>query len=254
MRFQLQPGCTTSPGLVFHLETSCLALSPPSHPFRMPAITLYGRRWHFSSDVVPLPALLGALYHGAWILILVLFAAIGHRWPHNCESWEGRQYTVLFATFFGSFIASFLVELLLVYHSSQGGQQGRAQQREGWVASRALCRAAAHQAAQALLLTPAGAPFEISKRKHVPTLLYLGTLPLVVQLAMAGAAPRPAALCMARPAHHAALCLRTSRCQSRSTPGPLQCTVLTCQLSWSQTAGQWACAAASLTLRRLWFS
>lgn len=185
----------------------------------MPAITLYGRRWHFSSDVVPLPALLGALYHGAWILILVLFAAIGHRWPHNCESWEGRQYTVLFATFFGSFIASFLVELLLVYHGSKGGQQGRAQQGGGGGAV-PYAGQAGHQAAQALLLAPAGAPFEVSKRKHVPTLLYLGTLPLVVQLAMAGAAPRPAALCMARPAHHTAHSALPARQPLPSPPPP----------------------------------
>ena len=86
----------------------------------MPAITLYGRRWHFSSDIVPLPAFLGACYHLTWVLIMVLGAAISGQWPHTCESAEGRHYVTLFIAYFSSFVASFIVELMLTYHGMQG--------------------------------------------------------------------------------------------------------------------------------------
>ncbi len=93
----------------------------------MPAIALYGRRWHFSSDVIPLPAFLGALYHLAWVLIMLLFAAISDQWPRHCESSEGRHYVALFACYFGAFVATFIVEVLLVYQGMQGEPPRRTQ-------------------------------------------------------------------------------------------------------------------------------
>lgn len=87
----------------------------------MPAIRLYGRRWHFSSDVVPLPALLGATYHLAWALVMVIGVLASDQWPRHCESSEGVQYVVLFAAFFASCLALVVVEVLLAYHGLQGG-------------------------------------------------------------------------------------------------------------------------------------
>ena len=94
----------------------------------MPAITLYGRRWHFSSDVIPLPAALGAAYSLTWALLLVLLPAAGGDWPHHCESHEGVQYVVLFAAMFASFVALLAVELLLCWHGSKGERGAGRQQ------------------------------------------------------------------------------------------------------------------------------
>jgi len=86
----------------------------------MPAIKLYGRRWHFSTDIVPLPATVAATYHGLWTAAIIITAAASDAWPHGCQSWAGIQYIIVFAALLGSFATAFVVDVLLFYHGLKG--------------------------------------------------------------------------------------------------------------------------------------
>lgn len=113
----------------------------------MPAIKLYGRRWHFGTDIIPLPAALAFTFHFSWVVIMLVGAAATGQWPSHCESWEGVSYTILFGLYFGSFAIACIIDALLFYHAVKG------------------------------------APFEETKRKMVVPLLYVGTGPLLIQAA-----------------------------------------------------------------------
>uniref|UniRef100_A0A1D1ZLV4 sn-1-specific diacylglycerol lipase n=2 Tax=Auxenochlorella protothecoides TaxID=3075 RepID=A0A1D1ZLV4_AUXPR len=111
----------------------------------MPAVRLWGRRWHFSTDIVPIPAAINGAFHFVWICVL-LFGAIGSgEWPSGCNSATGRQYVALFAGLFGAFVLNLIIDVLLYIHGMKGS------------------------------------PFEVSKRHWVPTLLHISTLPIVAQ-------------------------------------------------------------------------
>lgn len=110
----------------------------------MPAIKLYGRRWHFGTDVIPLPAALAFAFHFSWLLIML---ALVRQWPGQCESWEGVAYTTLFSLYFASFATASIIDAFLFYNAIKG------------------------------------APFEEKKRKMVVPLLYIGTGPLLIQAA-----------------------------------------------------------------------
>ena len=86
----------------------------------MPAVSLYGRRWHFSTDIMPLPAALAAAYHLPWVLILVIGPAASGRWPGRCESWQGAAYVALFALMLAAFAAGLVVDVLLFLNGLKG--------------------------------------------------------------------------------------------------------------------------------------
>ena len=111
----------------------------------MPAIKLYGRRWHFGSDIIPLPAAIAFTYHFSWAAILLVGAIATGQWPGPCDNWEGMQYAIIFGAFFGSFEIAVVIDALLFYHGLKG------------------------------------APFQESQRQWVVPLLYAGTVPLVLQ-------------------------------------------------------------------------
>ena len=114
----------------------------------MPAAHLFGRRWHFSTDVIPLPASLAFLYHFGWATVLLVGAAATDEWfGSNRPCTEGVHYAIMFTIFFATFTVAAVIDALLFYHGVKG------------------------------------APFEESKRKWVVPLLYVGTIPLVVQFA-----------------------------------------------------------------------
>jgi hypothetical protein len=86
----------------------------------MPPIVLYGAKWHFSSDIVPLPAFLGAIYHGAWVLAMVIGASVSGRWPHGCDSGAGRQWLAVFALVLAANAACFILNIDLAIMGIRG--------------------------------------------------------------------------------------------------------------------------------------
>jgi hypothetical protein len=116
----------------------------------MPSVVLYGRRWHFSTDIVAIPAFLSGVFHAFWIVIILAWAGAKGAWPGHCASSDGVQYGVMVGGLLGSFAANLVVDALLVYHSTRGS------------------------------------PFEVSKRRWVVPLLYSATVPLGATLAFSG--------------------------------------------------------------------
>lgn len=87
----------------------------------MPATRLYGRRWHFSSDIIPLPASIAALYYGLWSILIITLASATGCWPKSpCASWQGLQYVIFFSVMLGSFIIACAIDVMLVYHGLKG--------------------------------------------------------------------------------------------------------------------------------------
>jgi len=97
-----------------------------------------------------IPAGLSAFFHGAWIVILLVWAGATHSWPGHCGSHEGAQYAAMFGAFLLTSALKLVVDLLLVWHSLRG------------------------------------APFEAHKRRWVEPLLYASTAPLLLQLGLSG--------------------------------------------------------------------
>ena len=63
----------------------------------MPAVRLWGRRWHFATDIIAVPAGLSALFHAGWVVVLLVGAAATGAWPGVCGGAGGRHYVALFA-------------------------------------------------------------------------------------------------------------------------------------------------------------
>lgn len=86
----------------------------------MPAVRLWGRRWHFSSDVVPIPAAVCGVFHAIWVLFLLIGAIATGEWPSDCQTATGRQYMAVFAGLFASFVFNLVLEVLLFIHGMRG--------------------------------------------------------------------------------------------------------------------------------------
>lgn len=112
----------------------------------MPRVVMFGRRWHFSTDIVPVPVTVVALYHLVMVLVLFILPFGRDYLPVTCSDPIGRQHIAVLATYMGLYSFSLLVEILLLLAS---------------------CR---------------GAPFETRKRRFVVPLLYLSLLPMVLHV------------------------------------------------------------------------
>ena len=86
----------------------------------MPTTKLWGRSWHFSTDILPLPAALAAAFHGPWLVILIVAPAVTGSWPTTCDSWQGVQYAIVFAAFLAAMAVALVIDVLLFYHGLQG--------------------------------------------------------------------------------------------------------------------------------------
>ena len=84
----------------------------------MPALKIYGRRWHTTTDMVPVPCILGSVFHGAWVVIFIVLVRHYHIWV-SCLG-EGKHYVVTTAGLMAVFVLCFLGELVLAILGVQG--------------------------------------------------------------------------------------------------------------------------------------
>lgn len=77
----------------------------------MPALRIYGRRWHTCTDMVPVPSILGLLFHGAWIVVFCTLISVTDEWK-ACQG-EGIHYIVTTGGLVAVFVFSFVAEVLL---------------------------------------------------------------------------------------------------------------------------------------------
>lgn len=84
----------------------------------MPALRMYGRRWHTTTDMVPVPSLAGVVFHGAWVIIFGSLVGLFHVWE-TCTG-DGLHYIIVTAGLFGVFAYSFIAEVALTVLGCRG--------------------------------------------------------------------------------------------------------------------------------------
>ena len=84
----------------------------------MPALRMYGRRWHTTTDMVPVPSLAGVVFHGAWVIIFGSLVGHFHVWE-TCSG-DGLHYIIVTAGLFGVFAYSFVAEAALTVLGCRG--------------------------------------------------------------------------------------------------------------------------------------
>lgn len=85
----------------------------------MPAIRVYGRKWHVSTDDMPMPAFVGVAWHGSWgavvaVCLRYFVAQVGE----DCR--YRAQCAVFLSIHLGLFYAAFLLHLWLLVESCRG--------------------------------------------------------------------------------------------------------------------------------------
>ncbi|GAB4816776.1 hypothetical protein N2152v2_003822 [Parachlorella kessleri] len=111
----------------------------------MPALKVFGRRWHIASDDLPLPAAALSLFHLVWVALLIVWFVTIHGPSHCQEAWE---YDLVVGGLLGTFLLSFCLEL--------------------WITREAL----------------QGSLFEPRRRRRIPTLIYLDCASVVAQVGL----------------------------------------------------------------------
>ena len=85
---------------------------------KMPALQIYGRRWHTTTDMIPVPAIAGVVFHGAWVIAFAGLIGGFHEW-RGCRG-EGVHYIVTTAGLLGVFAFAFVAETALTFLGFQG--------------------------------------------------------------------------------------------------------------------------------------
>ena len=153
----------------------------------MPALAVAGVRWHIASDDVPLFATFGSAFHAIWILVILLTSQSILNMPNQCHH-EGRQYIATVTGLLLCFTLGFMVETLLIWEGCKGTSRHTLVVSAGnhpvchsvpcvmsidtAMVPRCLRRRMFALATKRQLLHAAGAPFELSKRKHMSLFLF----------------------------------------------------------------------------------
>ena len=88
----------------------------------MPALKIYGRRWHMASDMMPIPAICGLFIHTIWLIVFApLVAHYDVLTPGRACGRPGIQYKATCAGFLAIYAASWLGELALFIVGCRGG-------------------------------------------------------------------------------------------------------------------------------------
>ena len=168
----------------------------------MPQLQAYGRRWHIATDVIPVPALIGALLHVIWLVVFGPLTAHYDILSQNCKNSDGTyqggvQLQIVCGAFIVIYALCLLWEVALAYFGFQGTagcRKTRLPQDQAeshtetcscatW--SSRLVRHSAWQAETAVEFA-AGTPLEISKRWAVVPILYVMSVIWFIQIAFVG--------------------------------------------------------------------
>ena len=83
----------------------------------MPSLSLCGRQWALASDDLPAIGFLGALFHGAWLLLLIVFSiiALSYSQPKDCKELAIFMACLLFSTFIST-----ISDILIIRNGLKG--------------------------------------------------------------------------------------------------------------------------------------
>lgn len=159
----------------------------------MPALKIYGRRWHMASDMMPLPALAALLIHTIWIIIFGPIVRAYHVFPDRQCSRPGVQYQAVCGGFLAIYGVSWAFELALFAVGCRGMSVGWCDTRRHMYVHKGLLALPAHTVFHTRGCCSAGTPLEVQKRKAVVPLLYIMSLLWLAQIVFAGKHRHPAA-------------------------------------------------------------
>lgn len=91
----------------------------------MPALKIYGRRWHMASDMMPLPALAALLIHTVWIIIFGPIVQAYNVFPDRSCGRPGVQYQAVCGGFLAIYAVSWAFELALFIVGCRGKFLGK---------------------------------------------------------------------------------------------------------------------------------
>lgn len=91
----------------------------------MPALKIYGRRWHMASDMMPLPALAAWLIHTVWIIIFGPIVQAYNVFPDRSCGRPGVQYQAVCGGFLAIYAVSWVFELALFIVGCRGKFLGK---------------------------------------------------------------------------------------------------------------------------------
>ncbi len=87
----------------------------------MPALKIYGRRWHMATDMMPIPALFAIVIHTIWIIIFGPLVGAYHVFSpdRKCHT-TGREYQAICGGFLAIYAVSWIFEVALFYVGCRG--------------------------------------------------------------------------------------------------------------------------------------
>ena len=149
----------------------------------MPALKIYGRRWHMATDMIPLPALSALIIHTLWIIIFGPVVQAYNVFPDRPCVRPGVQYQAVCGGFLAIYGLSWVFELALFIVGCRGMSFGQVTRRE----NRTKLAASAGRNVHSLMCCySAGTPLEVQKRKAVVPLLYIMSFLWLAQTVFAG--------------------------------------------------------------------
>jgi len=89
----------------------------------MPALVLCGRRWHTTTDMVCIPAGMGAFFHGIWVIIVAVESAHFQAW-RVCPG-SGPLFEIALGGLLAVFILSTLNQVVMTVVSLRGASRPR---------------------------------------------------------------------------------------------------------------------------------
>lgn len=99
----------------------------------MPALKIYGRRWHMASDMMPIPALAALLIHTIWIIIFGPIVGAYHVFGDRTCHTPGVQFQAVCGGFLAIYAVSWVFELALFIVGCRGMARCCCQGREATV-------------------------------------------------------------------------------------------------------------------------
>ncbi len=89
----------------------------------MPALVLCGRRWHTTTDMVCIPAGMGAFFHGIWVIIVAVESAHFQAW-RVCPG-SGPLFEIALGGLLAVFVLSTVNQVVMTVVSLRGASRPR---------------------------------------------------------------------------------------------------------------------------------
>ena len=152
----------------------------------MPALKIYGRRWHMATDMIPLPALAALIIHTLWIIIFGPIVRAYDVFPDRPCGRPGVQYQAVCGGFLAIYGLSWVFELALFIVGCRGASIGQVTRGSNLVNTTKVAVSAETVIHSCMCCCSVGTPLEVQRRRAVVPLLYIMSFLWLAQIVFAG--------------------------------------------------------------------